>query len=151
MLFLTELLAGLAGTGPRCLRDTLVLEDELGAELFTVQDLHREQDRIEVERGGHRIATVKGALVASAARPFLNDVEYCEAIEASENIGHSTTRSSGTARTLQNVISHGYRIRDTYGTEIALARRWRTSLGCRVFRQCRCSPQAAGHKAKSSR
>ena len=69
MLFLTELLAGLAGTGPRCLRDTLVLEDELGAELFTVQDLHREQDRIEVERGGtgsrlsrgrwsHRCATI---------------------------------------------------------------------------------------------
>jgi hypothetical protein len=34
------------------LRDTLVLEDELGAELLRVQDLHREQDRIEVERGG---------------------------------------------------------------------------------------------------
>ena len=70
MLFLTELLAGTGrDRGPRRLRDTLVLEDESGAELFTVQDLHV-RDRIEVERGGQRIATVKRALVASLRDHF---------------------------------------------------------------------------------
>jgi uncharacterized protein YxjI len=102
------------------IRDTLVLEDLSGTELFTVQEkkLHI-RDTMEIERGGETAATVKKALITPLRDRFSIDVEGGEDMEAKGNIvDHEYTIERGGEK-LAEVSKRWFRIRDTYGIEIA--------------------------------
>jgi len=102
------------------LRDTLVLEDQSGAELFTVQEKKlRVRDTMEIERGGRTVATIKKALITPLRERFSIDVDGGEDIEAKGNIvDHEYKIERGGAKVAE-VSKRWFRVRDTYGIEIA--------------------------------
>ena len=102
------------------IRDTLVLEDQSGAELFTVQEKKlRVRDTMEIESGGRTVATVKKALITPLRERFSIDVDGGEDIEAKGNIvDHEYKIERGGAKVAE-VSKRWFRVRDTYGIEIA--------------------------------
>ena len=70
------------------IRDTLVLEDaSSGDELYTIQEKKLTiRDKMEIERGGATVATVKKALVTPLRDRFSIEVEGGEDMEAKGNI-----------------------------------------------------------------
>jgi uncharacterized protein YxjI len=102
------------------IRDTLVLEDTGGAELFTVQEkkLHI-RDTMEIERGGKTVATVKKALITPLRERFSIEVEGGEDMEAKGNIVDHEFKIERGGDKVAEVSKRWFRVRDTYGIEIA--------------------------------
>jgi uncharacterized protein YxjI len=102
------------------IRDTLVLEDLSGTELFTVQEkkLHI-RDTMEIERGGQTAAIVKKALITPLRDRFSIDVEGGEDMEAKGNIVDHEYKIERGGEKVAEVSKRWFRIRDTYGIEIA--------------------------------
>ena len=102
------------------IRDTLVLEDASGAELYTIQEKKLTiRDKMEIERAGKTVASVKKALVTPLRDRFSIEVEGGEDMEAKGNIvDHEYKIERGGARVAE-VSKRWFRIRDTYGIEIA--------------------------------
>jgi uncharacterized protein YxjI len=101
-------------------RDTLVLEDASGTELFSVQEkkLHI-RDTMAIERDGETVATVKKALITPLREPFSIEVEGGDDMEANGNIvDHEYEIERGGERVAE-VSKRWFRVRDTYGIEIA--------------------------------
>ncbi len=102
------------------IRDTLVLEDTAGAELFTVQEKKLSvRDKMEVERGGKTVATVKKALITPLRERFSIDVEDGEDMEAKGNIVDHEFKIERGGDKVAEVSKRWFRVRDTYGIEIA--------------------------------
>jgi uncharacterized protein YxjI len=102
------------------IRDTLVLEDTSGAELFTVQEkkLHI-RDTMDIERGGERVAKVQKALITPLRERFSVEVEGGEDMEAKGNIVDHEYKVERGRDKVAEVSKRWFRIRDTYGIEIA--------------------------------
>jgi uncharacterized protein YxjI len=102
------------------IRDTLVLEDPSGAELYTVQEkkLHI-RDTMEIERGGQTVATVKKALITPLRDRFAVDVEGGEDMEAKGNIVDHEYKIERGGDKVAEISKRWFRVRDTYGIEIA--------------------------------
>lgn len=102
------------------LRDTLVLEDASGTELFTIQEkkLHV-RDTMEIERGGHTVATVKKALISPLRERFSIEVENGEDMEAKGNIVDHEYKIERGGEKIGEVSKRWFRVRDTYGIEVA--------------------------------
>jgi len=102
------------------LRKTLVLEDANGAELYKVQEKKLSiRDRMDIEAGGRTVASVKKALITPLRERFAVSVEDGEDLEAKGNIvDHEYKIDRGGARVAE-VSKRWFRIRDTYGIEIA--------------------------------
>lgn len=100
-------------------RDTLVLEDASGAELFTVQEkkLHI-RDTMEIERNGHTVATVQKALISPLRDRFSIEVDGDD-MEAKGNIVDHEYKIERGGEKVAEVSKRWFRIRDTYGIEIA--------------------------------
>jgi uncharacterized protein YxjI len=102
------------------IRDTLVLEDISGAELFTVQEKKlRIRDTMEIERGGRKVATVKKALITPLRERFSIEVEGGDDLEAKGNIVDHEYKIERDGDKVAEVSKRWFRIRDTYGIEIA--------------------------------
>jgi uncharacterized protein YxjI len=102
------------------IRDTLVLEDPSGAELFTVQEKKlRVRDTMEVERDGQTVATVKKALITPLRERFSIEVEDGEDMEAKGNIVDHEFKIERGGDKVAEVSKRWFRVRDTYGIEIA--------------------------------
>jgi uncharacterized protein YxjI len=102
------------------IRNTLVLEDLSGSELFTVQEKKlRIRDTMEIERGGHTVATVKKALITPLRDRFAIEVEGGEDMEAKGNIVDHEYKIERGGDKVAEVSKRWFRIRDTYGIEIA--------------------------------
>jgi len=102
------------------IRDTLVLEDPSGAELFTVQEKKlRVRDTMEIERDGKTVATVKKALITPLRDRFAIDVENGDDMEAKGNIVDHEYKIERGGDKVAEVSKRWFRIRDTYGVEIA--------------------------------
>ena len=102
------------------IRDTLVLEDTAGAELFTVQEKKLSvRDKMEVERGGKTVATVKKALITPLRERFSIEVEDGEDMEAKGNIVDHEFKIERDGDKVAEVSKRWFRVRDTYGIEIA--------------------------------
>ena len=101
-------------------RDTLVLETPGGEELFSIQEkkLHI-RDTMEIEAGGKTVATVKKALVSPLRDRFSVDVEGGEDIEAKGNIVDHEYKVERGGDKVAEVSKRWFRVRDTYGIEIA--------------------------------
>ena len=101
-------------------RDTFVLEDSSGAELFEIQEkkLHV-RDTMEIEQGGRTVATVKKALVSPLRDRFSIDVEDGEDMEAKGNIVDHEYKIERDGDKVAEVSKRWFRVRDTYGIEVA--------------------------------
>ena len=102
------------------LRDTFVLEDRSGTELFTIQErkLHI-RDTMEIERAGHTVATVKKALISPLRERFSIEVEDGEDMEAKGNVVDHEYKVERGGEKVAEVSKRWFRVRDTYGIEIA--------------------------------
>ena len=102
------------------IRDTLVLEDASGAELFSVQEKKlRVRDTMEIERGGRTVATVKKALITPLRDRFSIEVEDGEDMEAKGNVVDHEYKIERGGDKVAEVSKRWFRVRDTYGIEIA--------------------------------
>jgi uncharacterized protein YxjI len=101
-------------------RDTFVLEDTSGAELFSIQEkkLHI-RDTMEVERGGRTVATVKKALITPLRDRFSIEVEGGADLEAKGNIVDHEYKIERDGDRVAEVSKRWFRVRDTYGIEVA--------------------------------
>ena len=102
------------------IRDTFVLETPGGDELFRIQEKKLSvRDKMEIERGGHTVATVKKALVSPLRDRFSIDVEDGEDMEAKGNIVDHEYKIERDGDKVAEVSKRWFRVRDTYGIEIA--------------------------------
>jgi len=103
------------------IRDTLVLEDgSSGAELYKIQEKKLTiRDKMEIERGGATVATVKKALITPLRDRFSIEVEGGEDMEAKGNIVDHEYKIERGGEKVSDVSKRWFRIRDTYGIEIA--------------------------------
>ena len=101
-------------------RDTLILEDPGGAELFSVQEkkLHV-RDTMEIEHDGRTVATIKKALVSPLRDRFSIAVEGGEDMEAKGNVVDHEYKVERGGHEVAEVSKRWFRVRDTYGIEIA--------------------------------
>ncbi len=102
------------------IRDTFVLEDSSGAELFAIQEkkLHV-RDTMEIEQGGRTVATVKKALISPLRDRFSIDVEDGKDMEAKGNIVDHEYKIERDGDKVAEVSKRWFRVRDTYGIEVA--------------------------------
>ena len=102
------------------IRDTFVLETPGGDELFTIQEKKLSvRDKMEIERGGHTVATVKKALVSPLRDRFSIDVEDGEDMEVQGNIVDHEYAIERDGHKVAEVSKKWFRVRDTYGVEVA--------------------------------
>jgi uncharacterized protein YxjI len=102
------------------IRDTFVLETPGGDELFTIQEKKLSvRDKMEIERGGRTVATVKKALVSPLRDRFSIDAEDGENMEAKGNIVDHEYKIERGGDKVAEVSKRWFRVRDTYGIEIA--------------------------------
>ena len=101
-------------------RDTLVLESPAGEELYTIQEKKLSvRDKMEIERDGRTVATVKKALVSPLRDRFSIGVEGGEDMEAKGNIVDHEYKIERGGDKVAEVSRRWFRVRDTYGIEIA--------------------------------
>ena len=102
------------------IRDTFVLEDASGAELYKIQEKKLAiRDKMEIERGEATVATVKKALITPLRDRFSIEVAEGEDMEAKGNIVDHEYKIERSGDKVAEVSKRWFRIRDTYGIEIA--------------------------------
>ena len=102
------------------IRDTLVLEDaSSGGELYEIQEKKLSvRDKMEIERGGATVATVKKALITPLRDRFSIEVEGGDDMEAKGNIVDHEYEIERGGDKVAEVSKRWFRVRDTYGIEI---------------------------------
>jgi uncharacterized protein YxjI len=102
------------------IRDTLVLESPTGEELYTIQEKKvRVRETMEIEQNGKTIATIKKALVSPLRDRYSIDVEGGDDLEAKGNIVDHEYKIERDGDTVAEVSTRWFRVRDTYGIEVA--------------------------------
>ena len=102
------------------IRDTLVLETPNGEELFSIQaKMLHVRDTMNIERGGRKVASVKKALVSPLRDRFSIDVEDGDDLEAKGNIVDHEYKIERNGDQVAEVSRKWFRVRDSYGVEIA--------------------------------
>jgi uncharacterized protein YxjI len=101
-------------------RDTLVLETPTGEELFTIQTkmLHV-RDTMNIEHNGRKVASVRKALVSPLRDRFSIDIEDGADMEAKGNIVDHEYKIERNGDRVAEVSRKWFRVRDSYGVEIA--------------------------------
>jgi uncharacterized protein YxjI len=102
------------------IRDTLALETPNGEELFSIQaKMLHVRDTMNIERGGRKVASVKKALVSPLRDRFSIDVEDGADMEAKGNIVDHEYKIERNGDQVCEVSRKWFRVRDSYGVEIA--------------------------------
>jgi uncharacterized protein YxjI len=102
------------------IRDTFILEGPSGEELFKVQEKKlRVRDTMEVEHDGETAATVKKALVTPLRERFSIHLEGGGELSAKGNIVEHEYEIERDGRKIADISKRWFRVRDTYGIEIA--------------------------------
>jgi len=103
------------------IRETFVLEDATsGAELYKIQEKKLTiRDKMEIERGGATVASVKKALISPLRERFSIEVADGEDMEAKGNIVDHEYKIERGDEKVAEVSKRWFRVRDTYGIEIA--------------------------------
>ncbi len=101
-------------------RDTFILEDASGEELYKAQkkELHI-RDTMKIERGGDDVATIKKALIAPLRERFSIELEDGAELSAKGNILDHEYKIERDDKTVAEVSKRWFRVRETYGIEIA--------------------------------
>jgi len=102
------------------LRSTFVLKTPAGDELMTVQERKlRIRDTMELERGGQSAATVKKALISPLRDRFTIALADGGELTAKGNVVDHEYEIERDGEKIAEVSKRWFRIRDTYGIEIA--------------------------------
>jgi uncharacterized protein YxjI len=102
------------------IRETFVLEDRSGKELFKIQEKKlRIRGTMEVERDGDTVATIKKALITPLRDRFSIELDDGGELSAKGNIVDHEYEIERDGDTVAEISKRWFRIRDTYGIEIA--------------------------------
>jgi uncharacterized protein YxjI len=102
------------------LRETLELKDASGGVVATVRKkLLAMRDTMEIERGGAVVATVRKALLSPLRHRSVIDLVDGGQIEAVGNIFDLEFEIRDGGRVLAQVSRAWFRLRDTYGVDVA--------------------------------
>lgn len=102
------------------LRSTFVLEDTSGHELFKIQEKKFHiRDTMEVERGDDTVATIKKALITPLRDRFSVELAGGEELSAKGNIVDHEFEIERDGQKVAEISKRWFRVRDTYGIEIA--------------------------------
>src|SRR5437016_2547195 len=101
-------------------RSTFVLESPSGEELYKIQEkkLHI-RDTMKVERDGETVATVQKALITPLRDRFSIELEGGDELSAKGNIVNHEYEIERDGRQVAQISKRWFRIRDTYGIEVA--------------------------------
>ena len=101
-------------------RSTFVLESPSGDELFKIQERKlRIRDTMEIERDGETVATIKKALITPLRDRFAIELQGGGELSAKGNIVDHEYEIERDGDTVAQISKRWFRIRDTYGVEIA--------------------------------
>ncbi len=102
-------------------RSTFVLESPSGEELFKIQEKKlRVRDTMEIEREGDTVATIKKALVTPLRDRFAIDLKDGGEMSAKGNIVDHEYEIERNGQKIAEISKRWFRIRDTYGIDVAL-------------------------------
>jgi uncharacterized protein YxjI len=102
------------------IRQTFVIESPSGEELYKIQEKKLSiRDKMEIERGGDTVATIKKALITPLRDRYSISIEDGEDMEAKGNIVDHEYKIERGGEKVAEVSKRWFRIRDTYGIEIA--------------------------------
>jgi uncharacterized protein YxjI len=101
-------------------RQTFIIESPSGEELYKIQEKKLSiRDKMEIERGGDTVATIKKALVSPLRDRYSISIEDGEDMEAKGNIVDHEYKVERGGDTVAEISKRWFRVRDTYGIEIA--------------------------------
>jgi uncharacterized protein YxjI len=102
------------------IRSTFVIENSSGDELLKIQEKKLSiRDTMRIERGGDTVATVKKALVSPLRHRFTVDLEQGGELKVKGNIIDHEYEIERDGEKIAEVSKRWFRVRDTYGIEIA--------------------------------
>jgi uncharacterized protein YxjI len=102
------------------LRQTVELKDGSGAVVAVVRKkLMSVRETMEIERGGALVATVHKALISPVHHRSVIDLADGGQLEAVGNILDKEFEITGGGRTLARISRAWFRLRDTYGVDVA--------------------------------
>jgi uncharacterized protein YxjI len=102
------------------IRETLVLQDPSGEEVAKIQERKLTvRDTMKIERGGSTVATVKKAIISPLRDRFSIEVHDGEDLEAKGNVVDHEFKIERGGDKVAEVSKRWFRVRDTYGIEIA--------------------------------
>jgi uncharacterized protein YxjI len=102
------------------IRSTFVIENPSGDELLKIQEKKLSiRDAMRIERGGDTVATVKKALVSPLRHRFTVDLENGGELKVKGNIIDHEYEIERDGEKVAEVSKRWFRVRDTYGIEIA--------------------------------
>jgi len=101
-------------------RSTFILESPSGEELFKIQEKKlRVRDTMEIEHNGDTVATVKKALVTPLRDRFSIELKDGGELSAKGNIVDHEYEIERDGDKIAEISKRWFRVRDTYGIEIA--------------------------------
>ena len=104
------------------IRETFVLENRSGEELLKIQEKKLTvRDKMEIERDGHTLATVKKALIGIRDR-YSIEVEGGDDLHAKGNFVDHEFEIERDGHKVAEISKKWLRVRDAYGIEIARRR-----------------------------
>ena len=102
------------------IRETFVLQSPSGEELYKIQEKKLSiRDTMEIERDGNTVATIKKALITPLRDRYSIDVEGGPDMEAKGNIVDHEFKIERDGETVAEISKRWFRVRDTYGIEVA--------------------------------
>ena len=101
-------------------RETFILESPSGDEIFKIQEKKLSiRDKMKIERGGDTVATVHKALITPLRDRFDIELEEGGELSAKGNIVDHEYEIERDGQKVAEISKRWFRVRDTYGIEIA--------------------------------
>jgi uncharacterized protein YxjI len=101
-------------------RQTFILESPAGEELYKIQEKKLSiRDKMEIERDGQTVATIKKALITPLRDRYSISVEDGADMEAKGNIVDHEFKIERGGDRVAEISKRWFRVRDTYGIELA--------------------------------
>jgi uncharacterized protein YxjI len=101
-------------------RETFILETPSGDELFKIQEKKLSiRDKMQIERDGETVATIHKALIAPLRDRFAIELESGGELSAKGNIVDHEFEIERDGHKVAEISKRWFRVRDTYGIEIA--------------------------------
>jgi uncharacterized protein YxjI len=102
------------------IRETFILETPSGDEVFKIQEKKLSiRDKMQIERGGETVATIHKALITPLRDRFAIELEGGGELSAKGNIVDHEYEIERDGHKVAEISKRWFRIRDTYGIEIA--------------------------------
>jgi uncharacterized protein YxjI len=102
------------------IRETFILETPSGDELFKIQEKKLSiRDKMQIERGGETVATIHKALITPLRDRFAIELEAGGELSAKGNIVDHEFEIERDGHKVAEISKRWFRVRDTYGIEIA--------------------------------